>query len=347
MKDLPARRLLLVHAHPDDESINNGATMARYAAEGAHVTLVTCTLGEEGEVIPPALAHLAADRDDALGPHRVGELAAAMKELGVTDHRFLGGAGRFRDSGMMGTEQNERPGAFWATPVDEAAAPLVDVIREVRPQVLVTYDPDGGYGHPDHIQAHRVAMRAADLAADPAYGTGAPHTIAKIYWNRVERAVLEAAFDHLRTTAPDTFPGIAAVDDVPGVTGGDAITAEIDGSAYAGAKAAAMRAHATQIAVDDEDAFFALSNDLGQPLLTAEYYELVRGVPGSVGGTREGDLFEGLPEAGADAVAETGVDSVREAGAGAVREGRTGAVRDGASDSASGAGPDSASGAGA
>lgn len=174
----------------------------------------------------------------------------------------------------------------------------MDVIREVRPQVLVTYDPDGGYGHPDHIQAHRVAMRAADLAADPAYGTGAPHTIAKIYWNRVERAVMEAAFDHLRTTAPDTFPGIAAVDDVPGVTGGDAITAEIDGSAYAGAKAAAMRAHATQIAVDDEDAFFALSNDLGQPLLTAEYYELVRGVPGSVGGTREDDLFAGLPEAG-------------------------------------------------
>lgn len=223
----------------------------------------------------------------------------------------------------------------------------MDVIREVRPQVLVTYDPDGGYGHPDHIQAHRVAMRAADLAADPAYGTGAPHTIAKIYWNRVERAVLEAAFDHLRTTAPDIFPGIAAVDDVPGVTGGDAITAEIDGSAYAGAKAAAMRAHATQIVVDDEDAFFALSNDLGQPLLTAEYYELARGVPGSVGGTREDDLFAGLPEAGADAVAETGVDSVREAGAGAVREGRTGAVRDGASGSASGAGPDSASGAGA
>ncbi|MFE4383735.1 N-acetyl-1-D-myo-inositol-2-amino-2-deoxy-alpha-D-glucopyranoside deacetylase [Streptomyces cyaneofuscatus] len=351
MKDLPARRLLLVHAHPDDESINNGATMARYAAEGAHVTLVTCTLGEEGEVIPPALAHLAADRDDALGPHRVGELAAAMKELGVTDHRFLGGAGRFRDSGMMGTEQNERPGAFWAAPVDEAAAPLVEVIREVRPQVLVTYDPDGGYGHPDHIQAHRVAMRAADLAADPSYGTGAPHTIAKIYWNRVERTVLEAAFDHLRTTAPDTFPGIAAEDDVPGVTGGDEITAEIDGSAYAGAKAAAMRAHATQIAVDGEDAFFALSNDLGQPLLTAECYQLVRGVPGSVGGAREDDLFAGLPEAGADAVAETvretGTDAAREAGTDAVRETGTGAVRDRASGSASGAGPDSASGAGA
>ncbi|MFD3974258.1 N-acetyl-1-D-myo-inositol-2-amino-2-deoxy-alpha-D-glucopyranoside deacetylase [Streptomyces cyaneofuscatus] len=343
MKDLPARRLLLVHAHPDDESINNGATMARYAAEGAHVTLVTCTLGEEGEVIPPALARLAADRDDVLGPHRVGELAAAMKELGVTDHRFLGGAGRFRDSGMMGTEQNERPGAFWSTPVDEAAAPLVEVIREVRPQVLITYDPDGGYGHPDHIQAHRVAMRAADLAADPAYGTGAPHTIAKIYWNRVERTVLEAAFDHLRTTAPDTFPGIAAVDDVPGVVDGDAITAEIDGSAYAGAKAAAMRAHATQIAVDGEGSFFALSNDLGQPLLTTECYELVRGVPGSAGGAREDDLFAG--------VAEAGTDAVREAGAGAVRDRAAGSApasaRGSAPGSASGAGPDSASGAGA
>lgn len=339
MKDLPARRLLLVHAHPDDESINNGATMARYAAEGAHVTLVTCTLGEEGEVIPPALAALAADRDDVLGPHRTGELAAAMKELGVTDHRFLGGAGRFRDSGMMGTEQNERPGAFWAAPVDEAAAPLVEVIREVRPQVLVTYDPDGGYGHPDHIQAHRVAMRAADLAADPAYGTGDPHTIAKIYWNRVERAVVEAAFDHLRTTAPDAFPGIAAVDDVPGVADGDEITAEIDGSAYAGAKAAAMRAHATQIAVDGP--FFALSNDLGQPLLTTEYYQLVRGVPGAGGGAREDDLFAGLPEAGGlqEAVREVASGSASGAGPGSASGVHPG--------SASGARPDSASGAGA
>ncbi|MET9210207.1 N-acetyl-1-D-myo-inositol-2-amino-2-deoxy-alpha-D-glucopyranoside deacetylase [Streptomyces bacillaris] len=330
MKDLPARRLLLVHAHPDDESINNGATMARYVAEGAHVTLVTCTLGEEGEVIPPALAHLAADRDDTLGPHRVGELAAAMKELGVTDHRFLGGPGRFRDSGMMGTEQNERPGAFWSTPVDEAAAPLVEIIREIRPQILVTYDPDGGYGHPDHIQAHRVATRATELAADPAYGTGAPHTIAKVYWNRAERSVVEEAFAHLRTTAPDAFPGIAAVDDVPGVVDGDEITAEIDGSAYAGAKTAAMRAHATQIAVADEGPFFALSNDLGQPLLTTECYQLVRGVSGAGAGAREDDLFAGVTEAK--------TATAPEAGAG------TDAVRGPASGSASGAGPDSVSG---
>ncbi|MEU3046398.1 MULTISPECIES: N-acetyl-1-D-myo-inositol-2-amino-2-deoxy-alpha-D-glucopyranoside deacetylase [unclassified Streptomyces] len=295
MKDLPVRRLLLVHAHPDDESINNGATMALYAAAGAHVTLVTCTLGEEGEVIPPGLAHLAPDREDRLGPHRVGELAAAMKELGVGDHRFLGGRGRYRDSGMMGVEQNHREGAFWNTDVDEAAAHLVEVIRSVRPQVLVTYDPDGGYGHPDHIQAHRVAMRAADLAGERAYrrDLGEPHTIAKIYWNRVPRSVAEEGFDRLRAAEARPFPAVGSPDDVPGVVDDARVTTEIDGSAYADRKAAAMRAHATQIAV--EGPFFALSNDLGQPLFTTEYYELAVGTPGEGHGGRERDLFAGIP----------------------------------------------------
>ncbi|MER5962854.1 N-acetyl-1-D-myo-inositol-2-amino-2-deoxy-alpha-D-glucopyranoside deacetylase [Streptomyces sp. NPDC002057] len=294
MSDLPARRLLLVHAHPDDESINNGATMARYAAEGALVTLVTCTLGEEGEVIPPDLAHLAPDREDRLGPHRVGELAAAMAELGVTDHRFLGGPGRFRDSGMMGVEQNKRENAFWNTDVDTAAPYLVEVIRETRPQVLVTYDPDGGYGHPDHIQAHRVAMRAAELAADPAHrpDLGPAHAIAKIYWNRVPRPVVEAGFARLRAEG-SVFPAAAAVDDVPGVVDEDRITAEIEaGPEQKARKSAAMAAHATQVAVDGP--FFALSNDLGQPILTTEYYELARGVHGAPAGVRETDLFAGV-----------------------------------------------------
>src|SRR4051812_26645202 len=129
---------MFVHAHPDDESIGTGATMAKYAAEGAHVTLVTCTLGEEGEVIPSNLARLAADRDDTLGRHRVGELAAACRALGVEDHRFLGAPGRWRDSGMMGAATNDRPNAFWRADLDDAAGALVRVIREVRPQVLVT-----------------------------------------------------------------------------------------------------------------------------------------------------------------------------------------------------------------
>ncbi|MFF8641932.1 N-acetyl-1-D-myo-inositol-2-amino-2-deoxy-alpha-D-glucopyranoside deacetylase [Streptomyces sp. NPDC015345] len=295
MTEPPARRLLLVHAHPDDESINNGATMAKYAAEGAHVTLVTCTLGEEGEVIPPGLAHLAADREDSLGSWRVGELAAAMKELGVTDHRFLGGPGRYRDSGMMGTEQNHRPGAFWSADPDEAAAHLVEVIREVRPQVLITYDPDGGYGHPDHIQAHRVAMRAADLAAEPAFrrDLGEPHTIAKIYWNRVPRSVAEERFRRLEGQlrhSPFTAP--AAVADVPGVTDDERITTEIDGGPFKAAKAAAMRAHATQITVSEP--LFVLSNELAQPLFEVEYYELVRGEASAEDTIRETDLFAGL-----------------------------------------------------
>ncbi|MFJ2175356.1 N-acetyl-1-D-myo-inositol-2-amino-2-deoxy-alpha-D-glucopyranoside deacetylase [Streptomyces sp. NPDC087851] len=292
MTDLPARRLLLVHAHPDDESINNGATMARYAADGALVTLVTCTLGEEGEVIVPGLAHLAADQEDRLGAHRIGELAEAMRELGVTDHRFLGGPGRFRDSGMMGLEQNDREGAFWHADVDEAAPYLVEVVREVRPQVLVTYDPNGGYGHPDHIQAHRVAMRAAELAADPAYRPelGAAHAIDKIYWNRVPRSVAEEGFARLRAAGTD-FPGVADIDDIPGVVADAEITAALDGAPYGRQKAAAMRAHATQIAVDGP--FFALSNDLGQPIFAAEYYQLVHGTSGAPTGERESDLFAG------------------------------------------------------
>ncbi|MBA4865727.1 N-acetyl-1-D-myo-inositol-2-amino-2-deoxy-alpha-D-glucopyranoside deacetylase [Streptomyces sp. PSKA54] len=297
----PPRRLLLVHAHPDDESINNGATMAKYAAEGAQVTLVTCTLGEEGEVIPPELALLAPDRDDRLGEYRVRELTAAMSELGVTDHRFLGGAGRYRDSGMMGAPQNRRPHSFWQADVDEAAAALVEIIREVRPQVLITYDPDGGYGHPDHIQAHRVAMRAADLAAEPAYrrDLGEPHTIAKIYWNRAPRSVVEEGFARLKDALAELpFPASASVDDVPGVVDDDVITTVIDGGGFAAAKAAAMRAHATQIEVVEP--WFALSNRLAQPLSAVEYYELVRGERGDgvSGGSPETDLFAGVTEAG-------------------------------------------------
>ncbi|PBC61482.1 N-acetyl-1-D-myo-inositol-2-amino-2-deoxy-alpha-D-glucopyranoside deacetylase [Streptomyces sp. Tue6028] len=299
MTELPDRRLLLVHAHPDDESINNGATMAKYAAEGAQVTLVTCTLGEEGEVIPPGLAHLAPDREGGLGPYRAGELATAMKELGVTDHRFLGGQGRHRDSGMMGVEQNRRAGAFWSADLDEAAGDLVAVIREVRPQVLVTYDPDGGYGHPDHIKAHRVAVRAAELAGDGAFrrDLGDPWKITKVYWNRVPRSVGEQAFARLREALPELpFTRSADLADVPGVVDDTAITTEIDGTAYAAAKAAAMRAHATQIEVSEP--WFILSNQLAQPLFTTEYYELVSG---ERPGTRETDLFAGIDREEADA----------------------------------------------
>jgi N-acetyl-1-D-myo-inositol-2-amino-2-deoxy-alpha-D-glucopyranoside deacetylase len=281
---LPARRLLFVHAHPDDETINNGATMAKYAAEGALVTLVTCTLGEEGEVIPPELAHLAADRDDALGEYRIGELAAAMSQLGVTDHRFLGGPGRYRDSGMMGVAQNEAPGCFWQADLDEAAGHLAEVIMDVRPQALVTYDDNGGYGHPDHIQAHRVALRGYELAA------GQGHRIDRVYEICTPRSVVEEGFARLAAEGKDfPFEGVATPDDVPGVIDDDLVTVAVDGSAYARHKTAAMRAHASQIAVDGP--FFALSNDLGQPFFTTEYYRQVRGE--TLPGERGDDLLDG------------------------------------------------------
>ncbi|OIJ64866.1 N-acetyl-1-D-myo-inositol-2-amino-2-deoxy-alpha-D-glucopyranoside deacetylase [Streptomyces mangrovisoli] len=278
-----ARRLLLVHAHPDDESINNGATMARYAAEGARVTLVTCTLGERGEVIPPGLRHLTGA---ALGEHRLGELTAAARALGVEDVRLLGGPGRYGDSGMMGIPDNEDPDCFWQADLDEAAAHLVRVILEVRPQVVVAYDDNGGYGHPDHIQAHRVAMRAVDLAAQAGW------SVPKVYWNRVPRTVAEDAFAGLGKALADLpFTAAATVGDVPGVVADERITTAIDGTAFAAAKTAAMRAHATQIEVAPDAPYFALSNELAQPLFTTEYYELVRGARGE---ERETDLFAGL-----------------------------------------------------
>ena len=286
MTEQPARRLLLVHAHPDDESINNGATMARYAAEGVQVALVTCTLGERGEVIPPQLRHLTGA---ALGECRLRELSAAMGELGVQDFRLLGGAGRYADSGMMGLPDNEDPACFWQADVDDAAGSLAEVILALRPQVLVTYDDHGGYGHPDHIQAHRVAMRAVELAAEGGW------SVPKVYWNRVPRSVAEAAFARLREELPGlSFAKSAEIDDVPGVVGDESITTEIDGSAYAAAKAAAMRAHATQIEVAPDERHFALSNELAQPLFTTEYYELVRGQRPQ---QRETDLFAGIEEA--------------------------------------------------
>ncbi|MFE7972465.1 N-acetyl-1-D-myo-inositol-2-amino-2-deoxy-alpha-D-glucopyranoside deacetylase [Streptomyces shenzhenensis] len=281
MTEQPSRRLLLVHAHPDDESINNGATMARYATQGAQVTLVTCTLGERGEVIPPRLRHLTGA---ALGAHRLTELRAALGELGVTDVRLLGGAGRYGDSGMMGLPDNDAPDCFWQADLDEAAGRLAEVVTEVRPQVLVTYDDNGGYGHPDHIQAHRVAMRAVELAADAGW------SVPKVYWNRIPRSVAEAAFARLRTELPGLpFARSGSVDDLPGVVDDDRITTAVDGTAHAAAKAAAMRAHATQIEVAEP--WFALSNEQAQPLFTTEHYELVRGPRPD---TRESDLFAGL-----------------------------------------------------
>ncbi|HTA11434.1 MAG TPA: N-acetyl-1-D-myo-inositol-2-amino-2-deoxy-alpha-D-glucopyranoside deacetylase [Streptosporangiaceae bacterium] len=288
------RRMLLVHAHPDDESIGTGATMAKYAAEGAQVTLVTCTLGELGEVIPPALAHLAWDSDGGLGQHRIGELAAACAALGVTDHRFLGGAGRWRDSGMMGTPSNDWPGCFWQADVDEAARALLAVITDVKPQVLVTYDANGFYGHPDHIQAHRVASRAFELAdglVSKFYATAVPKSV--LAEAMAVRTQSEASESGATTLGGTDFTRVESVDELPFGTDDDKVTTRIDARDYLDAKLAAMRAHATQIAVDSP--FFALSDMVGQRALGTEYYTLLAGPRRfDEPDTFESDLFAGL-----------------------------------------------------
>ena len=295
MSDQADRRLLLVHAHPDDETIATGVTMARYAAEGAGVTLVTCTAGEEGEVLVPDLAHLAAQHLDDLGPHRQGELAAAMRELGVTDHRLLGGPGRWRDSGMMGTPANDRPDSFWRADLLEAAAALVAVVREVRPQVLVTYDTFGGYGHPDHIQAHRVAMYAVVLAAAPAFrpDLGSAWDVAKVYWTALPKSFVQRGIDALVAAGGSGFFGVDRVEDVPWAVDDHLVTARIDGREFEPRKLAALRAHLSQ--VGEEAPFFALAEQIGPDALGYEFFVLVKGTPAVGDDGVESDLFAGLP----------------------------------------------------
>ncbi len=298
------QRLLLVHAHPDDETINQGATMAKYVAEGRSVTLVTCTLGEEGEVLVPELSHLASDKDDALGHHRVGELTAAMKELGVTDFRFLGGQGTYRDSGMAWHEDGHavpadevRGDTFWRADLLEAATSLVGIIREVRPQVMVTYDDFGGYGHPDHIQAHRVATYAASLAAVPSFkpDLGEPWDIAKIYWGAMSASRLRKGIRMLREAGDTTtFEGMDPDGPLwPFMVEDEHLSACIDAQDYLGAKMAAMKAHATQIQPDGP--FFAMGEVMGDEAWGLEFFRLAKGELGPVAENGlEPDLFSGL-----------------------------------------------------
>ena len=288
MRVSAAKRLLLVHAHPDDETINNGVTMAKYADLGAQVTLVTCTRGEEGEVLVSELANLASDKDDKLGEHREVELKDAMAQLGINDFRFLGAPNKkWRDSGMMGTPQNERGNVFWQADLDEASHELVKIILEIQPQVLITYDEFGGYGHPDHIKAHQVAMRAAELAAKQGW------KVSKIYWNTIPRSVIQMGIEKMKEVGSDFF-GAESVDELPFAKPDELATTVVNAPEYVPQKLAAMKAHATQISEDGP--FFALSKNLGLSVWGDEYYTLVKGekaAPFDSNG-RELDIFAGV-----------------------------------------------------
>jgi N-acetyl-1-D-myo-inositol-2-amino-2-deoxy-alpha-D-glucopyranoside deacetylase len=300
-------RLLLVHAHPDDETLATGATMARYSADGADITLVTCTLGEEGEVIPPELRHLESGQEDALGPLRARELAAAMASLGVRDNRLLAG-GRWRDSGMAwlapgiagAGSQEAHPDAFVRADVDEAAAELARVVREVRPHVVVTYDPQGGYGHPDHVQAHRVAMRAVQLARsdEPGARSGAAWSVPRVCWVQVRRSWAQAERDRVLAAAEDGMlppplrPPDPDAEFPPTVVPDDEVGCVVDGSAHEAALLRALRAHETQVRVLPP--WYGLSNDVAHVLSAVEGFRLADGVAWPDGGAAADDLFAGL-----------------------------------------------------
>ncbi|GGL29899.1 N-acetyl-1-D-myo-inositol-2-amino-2-deoxy-alpha-D-glucopyranoside deacetylase [Nocardia jinanensis] len=286
--------LLLVHAHPDDETITTGGTIARYRRLGVPVTVVTCTLGEEGEVLGEQWAGLTADRADQLGGFRIGELTSALAELDAGPPYFLGGAGRWRDSGMAGTPAAEHPRAFVASGA-EAVRALTGVILELRPRVVVTYDPHGGYGHPDHIHANRVTTEAVEAAAETGWDTP------KFYWTVTDADILS---DHLRALARRTVDGLPGAlppgwrlpaENELACVPGNSVTTTIDVADALPEKRAALRAHATQLTVAPSGREFALTNMIAQPVLPEEHYILVRGRAWAGGPDgREDDLFAGL-----------------------------------------------------
>jgi N-acetyl-1-D-myo-inositol-2-amino-2-deoxy-alpha-D-glucopyranoside deacetylase len=293
------RRLLLVHAHPDDETIGTGVTMAKYVAEGAHVTLVTCTLGEEGEVLVPELGHLAAHERDELGGHRRAELAAALAALGVTDHEYLGGAGRYRDSGMMGLSTNDRPDCFWQVDLLEAATYLVGTIRRVRPQVVVTYDDFGQYGHPDHIQAHRVTSYALLLAAVPSFRPelGAAWDVSKLYWTALPQSAVQQGIDAFVAAGGQGFFGLEEGQELDWALDDVWVTTRVAGLEHEPVKIAALREHLSQVGTEND--FFRLSELVGPEAMGVEYFRLARGTLGETGDDGlEHDLFAGLTPTG-------------------------------------------------
>jgi N-acetyl-1-D-myo-inositol-2-amino-2-deoxy-alpha-D-glucopyranoside deacetylase len=284
-------RLLFVHAHPDDETLTTGATIAHYVSRGAQVRVVTCTLGEEGEVIGERWAQLAVDHADQLGGYRIAELSAALNALGVDEPIFLGGAGRWRDSGMEGTAPRHRQRFVDADP-REAVGALVSVIRDLRPHVVVTYDANGGYGHPDHIHAHDVTVAAVAASTGNEY-PGEPWTVPKLYWTVIAKSAMGAGLDALDDVPPEWIR--VSVDDVPFGYPDEAINAVMDVPDQLPAKVAALRAHATQVTVAPDGRSCALSNDIALPIGAIEHYILAAGTPGERDARGwETDLLAGL-----------------------------------------------------
>lgn len=271
MTDFAARTLLFVHAHPDDETLATGVTLAQRSLEGADVHVLTCTLGDEGEVIPPELAHHLPALDDTLGEYRRHELRDAMATLVVVEHVIgedvLGpGRAAYRDSGMAGTPSMDDPRALCRVALTEVAEAIGDHLAALRPDVVVTYDPRGGYDHPDHVRVHDATCAA--VAALPVERRPPLWAIV------VRRGRAVADRDWLATHAPDDqrllLPG---PDDPypPNVVADDLVAWDVAGDPEALTRRdAALRAHETQVRVGD--GWYALSNDIAARLAAVESY---------------------------------------------------------------------------
>ncbi|MDO5739087.1 MAG: N-acetyl-1-D-myo-inositol-2-amino-2-deoxy-alpha-D-glucopyranoside deacetylase [Ornithinimicrobium sp.] len=252
-------RLLAVHAHPDDETLATGLTLAHHASAGDEVHVLTCTLGEEGEVITPELSGL--EGTEELGPHRALEVARATSILGVTHHWLGGDPPRWRDSGMAGSAAAAHPRAFVNADVQQAAQMMAEQIRALRPDVVVTYDPEGGYGHPDHIHTHRVTMAAVGLLSAPERPVTYVVLIPRA-WAEQDRAWLA---EHVPSGTRSPAGGVARVPapEEPyavGVVDDDKVTHAVQDPAAAVIQASALREHGTQVTV--HEGWYTLSNDV-------------------------------------------------------------------------------------
>jgi LmbE family N-acetylglucosaminyl deacetylase len=260
--------LISFHAHPDDESIACGGVMRKAADEGHRVVLVIATRGENGEVADGFL-----NDGEELWQRRVEETHAAAKIVGAQRVEFLG----YVDSGMMGTPENDAPGSFWTAPVEEAAEKLAEILREENADVLTVYDDNGGYGHPDHIQVHRVGTRAAELAGTP-----------RVYQNTMNREHMIQGMRELAEENPGLIEPPADIDAASFGKPESEITAAVDVSAYLDVKRAAMRAHASQIS--EQSFFLAMPDERFKYAFGTEWF--IRDGQGP--GITETDLMAGL-----------------------------------------------------
>jgi N-acetyl-1-D-myo-inositol-2-amino-2-deoxy-alpha-D-glucopyranoside deacetylase len=285
---MSSRSLVFVHAHPDDEALQTGGVMAKYATEDAHVCLVTCTDGELGEVADVPELGTVEEITARLGEIRREELREACRHLGEIDLRMLG----YRDSGMEGTEGNADPRSFVNQELDGPVRDVVSIIREIRPQILVTYNEYGFYGHPDHIRAHEVAMAAVRRAADETYAAdlGPAHEVAKVYYTAVAKSFFQmgrALATQLGLDA-DEFFSDEAIETIG--TDDALITSWIDVSDQVDRKFAALEAHRTQRGTTAM--FLSIPEEFRTAALGMENYVLVSPAPPE--GLRETDLFDGL-----------------------------------------------------